>query len=68
AHAVTLLRELDQQLRRFSDGRNSLDDVVRALVEAPEAISLAHFRAVSERIAGHDLAGFFDRSVLEPPD
>jgi hypothetical protein len=68
AHAVTLLRELDQQIRRFSGGRNSLDDVVRALVEAPEAISLAHFRAVSERIAGHDLAGFFDRSVLEPPD
>ncbi len=68
ARAVTLLRELDQQIRRFSGGRKNLDDVVRALVEAPQAISLAHFRAVSERVAGSDLAAFFDQSVLEPPD
>jgi hypothetical protein len=68
ARAVTLLRELDQQIHRSSGGRSNLDDVVRALVEAPQAISLAHFRAVSERIAGSDLARFFDQSVLEPPD
>jgi len=41
---------------------------VRALVEAPQAISLAHFRAVSERIAGASLATFFDRRELAPPD
>jgi hypothetical protein len=68
ARAVMLLRELDQQIRRSSSGRKNLDDVVRALAEAPQPISLAHFRAVSERIAASDLAGFFDQSVLEPPD
>jgi len=68
ARAVVLLRELDQEIRRVSVGRKSLDDVVRALVEAPQSISLAHFRTVSERIAGASLATFFDQSVLEPPD
>jgi hypothetical protein len=68
ARAVVLLRELDQEIRRVSGGRKNLDDVVRALVEAPQAISLAHFRAVSERIAGASLATFFEQSVLEPPN
>ena len=68
ARDVVLLRELDQEIHRVSGGRKNLDDVVRALVEAPQAISLAHFRAVSERIAGASLATFFDQSVLEPPD
>ena len=68
ARAVVLLRELDQEIRRVSGGRKNLDDVVRALVEAPQAISLVHFRAVSERIAGASLATFFDQSALEPPD
>jgi hypothetical protein len=68
ARAVVLLRELDQEIRRVSGGRKNLDDVVRALVEAPQAISLVHFRAVSERIAGASLATFFDQGVLEPPD
>ena len=68
ARAVVLLRELDQEIRRVSGGRKNLDDVVRSLVEAPQAISLVHFRAVSERIAGASLATFFDQSVLEPPD
>ena len=68
ARAVTLLRELDQEIRRSSGGRKDLDDVVRALIEAPQAISLAHFRAVSERVAGTKLAGFFDQRLLEPPN
>ena len=68
ARAVVVLRELDQEIRRVSGGRKNLDDVVRALVEAPQTISLVHFRAVSERIAGASLATFFDRSILEPPD
>jgi len=68
ARAVGLLRELDQEIRRVSGGRKNLDDVVRALVEAPQAISLAQFRTVSERVAGANLAIFFDQSVLEPPD
>ena len=68
ARAVGLLHELDQQIRRVSGGSKNLDDVVRALAEAPQAISLAHFRAVSERVAGGDLAPFFDRSILAPPD
>ncbi len=65
ARAVTLLRELDQQIRRVSGGQKNLDDVMRALVAAPQAISLAHFRAVSERVAGGELSGFFEQSVFD---
>jgi hypothetical protein len=65
ARAVGLLRELDAEIRRVSGGQKSLDDVVRALVEAPAAISLAHFREVAERVAGQPLPAFFDRPELQ---
>jgi hypothetical protein len=64
ARGATLLRELDAELRRVSGGQKSLDDVVRALAEARQSISLAHFRAVSERVAGQTLPAFFDRPEL----
>jgi predicted metalloprotease with PDZ domain len=68
ARSVGLLRELDGEIRRVSGGRKNLDDVVRAMVEVPQSISLAHFRSVSERVAGGSLAAFFDRSIVAPPD
>jgi len=68
ARSVGLLRELGEEINRASAGRKSLDDVVRALAESPDPISLAHFRAVSEGVAGASLAPFFERRVLAPPD
>jgi hypothetical protein len=63
ARAATLLRELDAELRGATGGQKGLDDVVRALAEAPRPISFAHFREVAERVAGQKLA-FFDRPAL----
>jgi predicted metalloprotease with PDZ domain len=64
ARGVVLLRELDAQIRRTTGDARNLDDVVRALVESPDAISLARFRSVAERIAGQPLPTFFDRPEL----
>jgi hypothetical protein len=66
ARSVGLLRELDAELRRATGDQKSLDDVVRALVASREPISLAHFRAVAEGVAGVPLAAFFDRRELAP--
>ncbi len=68
ARAVGMLRELGDEIRRVSAGHKSLDDVVRALAESPRTISLAHFRAVSETVAGASLAAFFERRELAAPD
>lgn len=65
SRAVVVLRELDAELRRVTGGQKSLDDVVRALAERPQAISLAHFRSVTERVAGQTLPAFFDRAELK---
>jgi len=66
ARAVVLLHELDAEIARVSGGQKTLDDVVRALAESPHAISLAHFRTVTERVVGQTLPGFFDRPELQP--
>ena len=66
AKAVVLLHELDMEIRRVSGGQQSLDDVVRALAESPHAISLAHFRTVTERVVGQKLPAFFDRPEWVP--
>lgn len=67
ARAALLLHELDQELQRVSGGQKSLDDVVAALAATPHPISLEHFRAVTERVAGQRLPVFFDRPELVVP-
>lgn len=64
ARAVGLLHELDEEIRAATGGQRSLDDVVRALVHSPEAVSLAHFRTVCEKVAGAGLGDFFARREL----
>lgn len=64
ARAVGLLRELDDEIRAATGDERSLDDVVRALIESPEAVSLAHFQALCERVAGTKLRDFFARREL----
>ena len=66
AKAAVLLHELDQEIRRVSGGQKSLDDVLRALVEARREISLEQFRTVTERVVGQKLPVFFDRPELSP--
>jgi hypothetical protein len=64
ARAVGLLRELDEEIRAATDDAKSLDDVMREIVAAPEAVSLAHFRALCEKVTGNPLADFFSRREL----
>jgi predicted metalloprotease with PDZ domain len=64
ARAVGLLRELDEEIRAATDDAKSLDDVMREIVAAPEAVSLAHFRALCEKVTGNTLADFFSRREL----
>lgn len=59
AKAVTIFRELDQEIRSRSDGRRSLDDVVRAVAKNPEAVEPKAFRKLTEKVAGSDLGTFF---------
>lgn len=65
ARSVGLLRELDAQIRSATDDAKNLDDVVRALAAAPAALSLTHFRSVTESVAGKPLPAFFDRPELQ---
>lgn len=51
ARGVSLLVELDQEIRRASGGKRSLDDVTRALVGAGR-ISLEQLRAEADRAIG----------------
>ncbi|HSJ97114.1 MAG TPA: hypothetical protein VLC53_08575, partial [Myxococcota bacterium] len=64
ARAVGLLRELDAEIRAASDETRGLDDVVRELTASPDALSLAHFRKLCERVAGTRLPDFFARREL----
>ena len=66
ARAVGLLHELDAEIARLSGGEKGLDDVLRALVGTSGAITLESFRAITERVAGAPLDGFFDRKILRP--
>jgi hypothetical protein len=64
ARSVGLLRDLDAEIRAATGGERGLDDVVRELTRSPEAVSLAHFRALCERVAGTKLRDFFARREL----
>jgi len=65
ARGAVLLRELDAQIRSTTNGAKSLDDVVAGLAASPDAISLARFRSVVEKVAGKPLPDFFDRPELQ---
>jgi len=67
ARAVILLYELDERIRKESQGASSLDEVVRALAASPEPLSTSRLREAAERAAGEDLSGWFDRPELAAP-
>lgn len=63
--AVTVLHALDDEIRSASDGANTLDHVVRALVQEPSReVSRDLLRTEAERAAGHTLDAFFERHDL----
>ena len=52
ARAVSVLRELDGQIRELSSGRSSLDDVVREMAHEAVPVTTERFRDIVMRIAG----------------
>ena len=54
ARAVGVMRAVDEEIRRARGNQAGLDDVVRLLPRG-EAVTLAEFRAVAERVAGRPL-------------
>jgi len=62
--APFVLFRLDEEIRRATRGRRSLDDVVRALAAARGTVSTAAFTRTASRIAGVDLGPFFRRHVF----
>jgi hypothetical protein len=55
AKGVTVMRELDVELRERSDGRYSLDDVARQLAEDNRPVTEERLREVAARLAGGPL-------------
>ena len=54
ARAVTILSDLDREIRTMSNGRKSLDDVMAALAASEDAISLGDLAAIVRQFAGAD--------------
>ena len=54
ARAVTILSDLDREIRTMSNGRKSLDDVMAALAASEDAISLGDLTAIVRQVAGAD--------------
>jgi hypothetical protein len=68
ARALIVFRELDVLLRERSKGRRSLDDLVRALREDPDATDPVRFRTIVDNISGTSMDSFWRRwapSLLE---
>lgn len=63
AKAVLVMRAVDQEIRKRTDGDKSLDDVMRALSEKEEPLGLEELRRVSEDVAGEPLDALRDREL-----
>jgi hypothetical protein len=55
ARAVSVMRELDAELRAATDGRHSLDDIARRFSRDNAAVDIDRLRAVAEELAGRPL-------------
>jgi predicted metalloprotease with PDZ domain len=68
ARAVGLLAAVDEEMRRRSGGEASLDDVVRALSEHHERVSVDTLRREAERILGGPLESLESLEASPPPE
>ena len=66
ARAVALLAQLDAELIQRSGGEASLDDVVRALSERGERVSLRSLQREAEKIAGGPLESLPGSQTAQP--
>jgi len=60
-----LLAALDYRIRRASGGAHSLDDVFRAMNDAPAPVTNQDFLAAVERVAGPETRRFADRYLTD---
>jgi predicted metalloprotease with PDZ domain len=65
AKGVTVMRALDAELRRRTDGKHSLDDVARAMAEDGSPVSTARLRRTSAALAGGPLEALSDKALAE---
>lgn len=65
ARAVTVLRELDAELRARTEQQKTLDDVVAELARKRLAVSTASFQSTAEQVSGLELDDFF-RTRVDP--
>jgi predicted metalloprotease with PDZ domain len=67
--APYVMHAIDGAIRQVTDGRRSLDDVVRALAKQRGTLTTASFLRAVNRVAGRDFTGFFRRHVYrgKPP-
>lgn len=63
AKGVTVMRDLDAELRRRSKGKHSLDDVARTLAEDGAPVSVQRLRRASAALAGGPLEALSDESL-----
>jgi hypothetical protein len=63
ARAVTVLRDLDRELRARTEQQKNLDDVVAELSRKRQAVSTSSFHATAEQLSGLDLDAFFASRV-----
>lgn len=61
ARAVAMLHALDQEIRRDSGGRHSLDDVYRRLAQERGPQTAERLKTLADEAAGQDLTPFFRR-------
>jgi hypothetical protein len=66
ARGVAVLHALDQQIRKDTIGKKNLDDVLGAMIQAPEEWTTTSFRAICEKTTGLDLEAFFQHWVPMP--
>jgi hypothetical protein len=63
ARAVTVLHELDREIREATGDAKSLDDLLRAIAAEGGTMTTERFRALAEEISGASLEPFFARRV-----
>lgn len=63
ARSAAALHALDAELRRGSEGRLSLDDVVRRLAREGGRVTSERFRQVVDEVAGRSLGAFFRAQI-----
>jgi predicted metalloprotease with PDZ domain len=55
ARAVVVLKAADEEIRRATEGRASLDEVARELAGQREEVSLERLQSIAEKVAGRPL-------------